>query len=151
MSLVERLEQDMKAALKDREKGKLRLSVLRMARAALKNAEINCRQPLTEEDVIEVLAREVKQRQDAMEEYRRLGREDAAARLQEEIAILEEYLPARLTEEEIRELARDAIAKTGAVGPRDIGKVMGYLMPQVKGRADGRRVNEIVKEMLEAL
>ncbi|MDN5292787.1 MAG: uncharacterized protein PWQ31_92 [Eubacteriales bacterium] len=151
MSLVERLEQDMKAALKDREKGKLRLSVLRMARAALKNAEINRRRPLTEEDVIEVLAREVKQRQDAMEEYRRLGREDAAARLQEEIAILEEYLPARLTEEEIRELARDAIAKTGAVGPRDIGKVMGYLMPQVKGRADGRRVNEIVKEMLEAL
>lgn len=151
MSLVERLEQDMKAALKDREKGKLRLSVLRMARAALKNAEINRRRSLTEEEVIEVLAREVKQRQDAMEEYRRLGREDAAARLQEEIAILEEYLPARLTEEEIRELARDAIAKTGAVGPRDMGRVMGYLMPQVKGRADGRRVNEIVKEMLEAL
>lgn len=148
MTLQERLEQDMKAALKAREAGKTRLSVIRLARAALKNAEIEKRRPLIDADVVEVLSREARQRRDAIEEYRRLNRPDAAAALEDELAILEAYLPAPLTREDLERMAREAIAQAGTTDPRGMGKIMGILMPRVRGRADGREVQSVVQALL---
>jgi len=143
-----RLNEDMKAALKAGEAGRLSLSVIRLARAALQNATIEKRRPLTEDEAVEVVAREVRQRREAAEEYTRLGKADAAERLRAEIAVLERYLPQPLSDEELRRIITEAIAAVGAVSKRDLGKVMGRVMPQTRGRADGRRVNELVASLL---
>lgn len=148
MNLKDRLVSDMKEAMKAREEGKLRLSVIRMARASIKNVEIDKRRELTEEEVVEVLAREVKMRRDSIEEYVKAKRQDVVDQLNEEIRILMAYLPEQLSETEIRQLVQEAVQATGARGPKEMGKVMGYLMPKVKGKADGKLVNQIVKEGL---
>jgi uncharacterized protein YqeY len=98
--------------------------------------------------VIEVLAREVKMRRDAMEEFSKAKRPDRVQELEEEVAILMDYLPQQLTEGEIRQIAEEIIAETGAQGPKDLGKVMGSITPKTKGRADGKLVNQIVRELL---
>ncbi|MFZ3170899.1 MAG: GatB/YqeY domain-containing protein [Carboxydocellales bacterium] len=148
MNLKDRLVSDMKEAMKAREEGKLRLSVIRMARASIKNVEIDKRRELTEEEVVEVLAREVKMRRDSIEEYVKAKRQDVIDQLTEEIRILMAYLPEQLSETEIRQLVQEALQATGARGPKEMGKVMGCLMPKVKGKADGKLVNQIVKEAL---
>lgn len=148
MSLQDRLMEDMKAAMKEKEAGKLRLSVIRMSRAAVKNIEIDKHKSLSDDEVIEVLAKEVKMRRDSIEEYEKVNRQDVVDTLNQEIAILMEYLPEQMSAEEIRQLVQEAISSTGATGPKDMGKVMGKLMPQVKGKADGKLVNQIVKELL---
>lgn len=148
MSLVHKLAEDMKAAMKEREKGKQRLSVIRMVRASLKNEEIKKKTELTEEETIEVIAREVKKRRESYEEYVKANRPDIAEGLLEEIAILMPYLPAQMSEEEIRSLVQEVVAEVQPTGPKDMGKVMSKLMPKVKGRADGKLVSQIVKEML---
>ena len=150
MLLKDRLVEDMKAAMKAKEEGKVRLSVIRMVRAAIKNAEIEKKTELTDDQVIEVLAREVKLRRDAIEEFSKAERLDKVRELEEEVAILMEYLPQQLTEEEIREMAKEIIAETGAQGPKDLGKVMGVILPKIKGRADGKLVNQIVRELLNS-
>jgi len=149
MSLKDQLVEDMKAAMKDKEAGKLRLSVIRMARAAIKNAEIDKKKEFGDEEVIEVLAREAKQRRDAIEEYLKAGRQDIVEQLQEEIKVLMGYLPEQMSREEITALVHEVITRVGAKDQKDMGKVMGALMPKVKGRADGKLVNQIVKEALE--
>lgn len=148
LSLQERLFDDMKKALKAREAGRKQLSVIRMVRAALKNHSIALGRELTDDDVIEVLAKEVKQRREAILEYTRVNRPDVVAELQEEIAILEVYLPQQLSREEITRLAREAITATGAREVRSLGRVMSVLMPRMKGRADGKVVQEIVRKLL---
>ncbi|MDA8233713.1 MAG: GatB/YqeY domain-containing protein [Clostridia bacterium] len=148
MSLKDQLVEDMKAAMKDKEAGKLRLSVIRMVRAAIKNAEIDKKKEFNDEEVIEVLVREAKQRRDAIEEYRKAGREDIVEQLQEEIKVLLHYLPEQMSAEEITALVHEIITRVGARDQKDMGKVMGALMPKVKGRADGKLVNQIVKEAL---
>lgn len=148
MNLKERLVADMKEAMKAKEEGKLRLSVIRMARAAIKNVEIDKKRELSEEEVIEVLAREVKMRRDSIEEYIKANRQDVVEQLNQEISILMTYLPEQLSETEIRRLVEEALQATGAQGPKEMGKVMGYLMPKVKGKADGKLVNQLVKEAL---
>jgi hypothetical protein len=148
LSLKDRLVEDMKAAMKAKEEGKVRLSVIRMVRAAIKNTEIDKKIDLSDTQVIEVLAREVKMRRDAMEEFSKAKRPDKVQELEEEVTILMEYLPQQLTEGEIRELAKEIIAETGAQGPKDLGKVMGVISPKTKGRADGKLVNQIVRELL---
>ena len=148
MSLQERLLSDMKEAMKAKEAGKLRLTVIRMVRASIKNAEINNKRDLNDEEVLEILAREVKQRRDALPEYEKANRQDMVDNLKEEIKILQEYLPEQLTEAEITQLVQEAIEQVGANSPRDMGKVMGTLMPKVKGKADGKLVNKIVKDLL---
>ena len=148
MSLKDRLVEDMKVAMKAKEEGKVRLSVIRMARAAIKNAEIDKMQEFNDAQVVEVLAREVKIRRDAMAEFAKAGRPEMVKNLEEEIAILMEYLPQQLSEGEIRQLAQEVIAQVGAQGPKDLGKVMGALTPQTKGRADGKLVNQIVRDLL---
>ncbi|KYO65166.1 GatB/YqeY domain-containing protein [Thermovenabulum gondwanense] len=147
MSIKDVLTEDMKRALKEGEKEKL--SVIRMARAAILNEEKNRLHELDDGEVIEVLSREVKKLRENKEEYERLNRPDVAAQLEREIDILLSYLPQQLTEEEIEEIARQVIYETGANSVKDMGRVMTAIMPKVKGRADGRVVNQIVKKLLE--
>jgi uncharacterized protein len=147
MSLSERLNDDMKAAMKSQDK--FRLSVIRMVRSAIKNVEIDQRRTLSDEEVLDILGRELKQRKEAMQEFRKAGRDDLADPLDQEIAIISAYLPEQLSEEEIIALVKQAIADTGAASKADMGKVMAALMPQVKGRADGKLVNQTVQRFLQ--
>jgi len=149
MALKEKLTEDMKAAMKAREGGKKRLSVIRMVRSSLKNVEIDKKRELSEDEVLEILAKEVKKRKDALEEYMRAGRQDIADGLNEEITILMEYLPQQMSEDDVRSLVNEVITEVRPSGPKDMGRVMSALMPRVKGRADGKLVNRIVKEILE--
>jgi len=126
----------------------LRRDVLRMAANAAYNLEKRNQKPLTEDEFLAVLAREVKTRRESVDAYAAAGRADLAAKEQAEIAILEEYLPAALTESEIQALVNEAIAATGATNPRDMGKVMGWLSPKTRGRADGKVVSGLVASTL---
>ena len=148
MSLKEKLNEDMKQAMKDKEAGKLRLSVIRMVRATIKNVEIDRKKELSEDEVLDILAKEVKMRRDAMEEFTKGNRLDLVEQLEQEIAILMLYLPQQLSEAEVRIMVTDAVAEAQATTPKDMGKVMAVLMPKVKGRADGKLVNGIVRELL---
>jgi len=126
----------------------LRRDVLRMAANAAYNLEKRNQKPLTEDEFLAVLAREVKTRRESVDAYAAAGRADLAAKEQAEIAILEEYLPAALTEGEIQALVDEAIASTGATNPRDMGKVMGWLSPKTRGRANGKVVSGLVASTL---
>ena len=148
MSLKEQLTEDMKQAMKAKEAGKQRLSVIRMVRAAIKNVEIDSKKELTEEGVLDIVAKEVKMRRDSMDEFKKANRQDLVEQLEQEIAILLPYLPQQLTEEEVRALVSEAVAATGATTSKEMGKVMAVLMPKVKGRTDGKLVNTIVREEL---
>ena len=148
MTLQERLAADLKETMKSGDKA--RLSALRLAKAAVKNAEIAKRQPLDDAGVIEIISKEAKQRRESIAEYRKANRLDAAAIEETELAILMEYLPQQMSQEEIQAIVQQVIAETEAVGPKDKGKVMSKLMPQVKGKADGQLVNQIVMQLLES-
>ena len=145
MSLKEKLANDMKEAMKAREAGKERLSVIRLVRGAIRQIEIDQRVELDDEGVLAVISKEVKQRRDSIEEFKKGGREDLVAQNEADIAILMEYLPAQLTEAEVKVLVDEAVAAVGAKDPKDMGKVMKELMPKVKGKADGKLVNQLVK------
>ena len=148
MSLKEKLTDDMKTAMKAKEK--LRLSVVRMVRGAIRQAEIDGKTELDDDGVIAIISKEVKSRRDSIEEFRKGGRDDLVQQAEAEIAVLMPYLPQQLSEDEVRALAKAAVAKTGAASPKDMGKVMGALMPEVKGRADGKMVNAVVRELLNS-
>ncbi len=134
----------MKTAM--REHDELRRDILRMAISAAYNAEKAAKRPLTDEELIGVLAREVKTRRESIVAYEAAGRPDLAAKERAESDILAEYLPAQLSQEEIRTLVLDAIAVTGAASPKDMGRVMGIVAPRTKGRADGKVVSGIVNQ-----
>ncbi|MFD2369715.1 GatB/YqeY domain-containing protein [Brevibacillus sp. GCM10020057] len=146
MSVMERLDQDMKQAMKD--KAALKLSVIRMVKAALKNEEINQGRLLSDDEVLTILTRELKQRRESLHEFEKAGRVDLASKAREEMDVLAAYLPAQLGEAEVREIVREAIAATNATSKKEMGKVMGAIMPKVKGRADGSLVQKIVSEEL---
>jgi uncharacterized protein YqeY len=146
MTLSERLEAAMRDAMRARDE--MRTQTLRMAMAAAHNLKIAKGRDLTDEEVVDVLGRQVKQRRESITMYRDAGREDRAAAEEAEAAILAEFLPQQLNEAEIEGLARDAIAATGASAPADLGRVMGMLSPQTKGRADGRLVSDVVRRLL---
>ena len=148
MSLKDRLTEDMKEALKAKEAGKLRLSTIRMVRSAIKYQEIDKGHELGDEEVIQVLAREVKQRRDAVVEYEKANRPETVASLHDEIAVLMAYLPQQMTEEEIITLVRKTAAELDVKSPKEMGKVMGKIAPLTKGRADGKLVSEIVTKIL---
>lgn len=150
MTLKDRLVEDMKAAMKAKEEGKVRLSVIRMARAAIKNAEIDKKIEFNDEQVIEVLAREVKLRRDALEVFGQADRPDQVKALEEELTVLMDYLPQQLSEGDIRQLVQETVTALGAQSLKDLGKVMGAVTPKTKGRADGKLVNQIVREILGA-
>ena len=146
MSLTQQLQADMKSAMRagDAE----RRDTLRMAIAAVQNAAKDKRADLTDEEALAVLTKQVKTRRESIKAYTDAGRDDLAAKEQAEIDILQPYLPAQLAEDEVRALVAEAIAATGASSPKDMGRVMGALMPKVKGRADGKLVSGIVNEEL---
>jgi uncharacterized protein YqeY len=125
-----------------------RTQTLRMAMAAAHNRRIELRRDLTDDEVAEVLAKGVKQRRESTELFRAGGREELAAKEEAEAAILTEFLPEQLSAEELEAMARASIAEIGASSPAEMGKVMGRLAPQVKGRADGRAVSELVRRLL---
>ena len=146
MSLLERLNNDMKQAMKNKEKEKL--SVIRMVKASLQNEAIKLGRELTEEDELTVISRELKQRKDSLHEFEKAGREDLVDKIQNELAVLEVYMPKQLTEEELTEIVKEAIAEVQASSKADMGKVMGVIMPKVKGKADGSLVNKLVLQNL---
>lgn len=146
MSLQTDIESAMRAAMKAGDA--VRVSTLRLAMAAAHNRQIELGHELTDAEVIEVLDRQVKQRHESIELYRQGGRPELATAEEGELAILREFLPEPLTDAEIERLARDAVATTGASGPADMGRVMGVLVPQTKGRADGKAVSDLVRRLL---
>ncbi len=146
MTIVKRLTDDMKQAMKN--KDRLKLSVVQMVRAAIKNAEINARKDLNDEEVLEVISRELKQRRDSLQEFKNAGRADLIETVEAEIAILIDYLPEQLSEEEVHTIVADTVKEVGASSKADMGKVMSALMPRVKGKADGKLVNQIVQQYL---
>ncbi|NDI33724.1 GatB/YqeY domain-containing protein [Chengkuizengella sediminis] len=147
MSLSERLTTDMKQAMRDKEK--LKLTVIRMIRSAIKDVEINERRTPDDNDVLAIISREIKQRKDSLQEFKNAGRDDLVEKLEAEINIINEYLPQQLSEEEIIEIVQQTIQEVGASSKADMGKVMGALMPKVKGRADGKIVNQTVQNFLQ--
>jgi len=145
MSLTD-IESAMRAAMKARDA--VRVSTLRLVMAAAHNRQIELGRELTDAEVVEVLDRQVKQRRESIELYRKGGRPELADAEEAELAILREFLPEPLTDAELERLARDAVAATGASRPADMGRVMGALVPQTKGRADGKAVSELVRRLL---
>ena len=146
MSLKERLNTDLHDAM--RQRAELRRDTLRMVLAALHNAEIAAGRELDDDGVLGVLAKEAKQRRESIEEFRKANRSDLAGKEEAELAVLSSYLPQAVSRDEIVEAARRAVQETGAAGPKDIGKVMPVLMQQLRGRAEGREINEVVREIL---
>lgn len=147
-SILERIQTDMTAAMKARDADTL--STLRMLKAALMEARTKKAKDaaFTRDEEIEVLQRYAKKRRETIEEMRRIGREDLVASEEREIAVTQRYLPQMLSEEDLRTLVLEAVAKTGATGPKETGKVIGVVMAQVKGRADGSTVSRLVKAVL---
>ena len=145
MSIQDQLLEAMKVAMKA--KDRLRLSTIRMARTAVKNAEIEARQELDETAVIKILSTLVKQRREAAEAYRET-RPELAEKEELELVVLQEFLPAQLSESEVEELIASAIAESGASSMRDMGAVMKLVTPQTTGRADGKKVSNLVRKKL---
>jgi uncharacterized protein YqeY len=149
VTLLSTLNDDMKTAMKAKDKETLQ--VIRMLKASIQNEQIKKGADLDADEELTVLSREMKQRRDSLTEFEKADRDDLAEKVKGEIAIVEKYLPAQLDEAEIRAIVAGAIEKTGATSPKEFGKVMGAVMPQVKGKADGNQVNGIVKELLEQM
>ena len=147
MDTREKLNQELKDAM--RAGDDLKRSTLRMVLAAIKNAEIDARRDLEENQVVAIVQKELKSRRESIEDAQKAGRPDLIKTAEAEMAILETFLPEQLGEDEIRALAEEAIAETGATSPRDMGGVMKVLMPRVQGQADGKRVSTIVREVLQ--
>lgn len=148
MSLKKRLEEDLKSAMRAREG--LRKSTLRLALAAVRNAEIDQRGELSDAETIRILQKEVKSRRETIAEAEQAGRTDLAETTEAEIVILEGYLPQPLSEAEVEELAHKAIEEVGAGSPAEMGQVMKVLMPRIRGRAEGAQVSRIVRELLQS-
>ncbi|WP_150266384.1 GatB/YqeY domain-containing protein [Paenibacillus tepidiphilus] len=146
MNLSERLNEDMKQAMKS--KDKFTLSTIRMVRSTIKYLEIDLKRTLDDSEVLDILSREIKQRKDALQEFETAGRDELAANTKAEIEIISKYLPEQLSEEEIKVIVQQTIQETGASSKSDMGKVMSALMPKVKGRADGKLVNQAVQQFL---
>jgi len=146
MGLEEKLLQDMNSAMKSGDK--VALETIRMVRAQPKNASIAKGEDLSEEDVIEVLSKEAKKKKESLELYKQGGREDLVEKEEKESSVIASYLPEALSQEELEEIVDKAVEETGARSLMEMGKVMGVVMPQVKGRAEGKGVQELVKKKL---
>jgi hypothetical protein len=148
MSQKQRLQENLKAAMKARDE--LRVSTIRLALSAVRNAEIAKGRELTDDEMTEVLAREVKRRREAIEGAEKARRQDVADKETKELEILTDYLPEQLGEEEIVRIAREIIGEVGAAGPKDRGRVMSALMQRIRGRADGRVASQVVERILQS-
>ena len=149
MTLRDRLEDDIREAM--RQRSQARLDALRFLKFAVQAVEKERGQALDDQSMVEVVAKQVNDRRESIRAFEQGSRNDLVAKEAADLSVLEEYLPPQLTEEEIVELVSAVINEVGAAGPRDKGKVMGKLMPQVRGKADGAEVNRLVTELLESL
>lgn len=147
MTLREKLEDDIRNAMRSRDQE--RLGTLRFLKSQIQQVEKDQQKTLDEGGLMEVIARQAKDRRESLQMFQEGNRSDLVARESAVLAVLEEYLPPQLTREEVEQLVHQAIAETGATSPRDRGKVMGRLMPQLRGRADGTQVSALVSKMLE--
>lgn len=146
MGLLDRLNADLKEAM--RAQDQVRKDTIRLVKAAIRNAEVERGRALEEGEILEIIAKQVKLRREALEDFGRGGRHDLVRQYEGEVAILEGYLPRQMSREEVVQAAREVIAELGAEGPKAVGPVMRELMQRLRGRADGRLVNEVVKELL---
>jgi len=146
MALKDQLDADLKSAMIA--KDTVKLSVVRMLKSAVKYREIELMKPLDDAGVLQVITSEIKRHKDSVEQYRAGNRQDLVDQEEAEIRILQTWLPAQLSEEALRTLVDAAVTSTGAAGPRDMGKVMKALQPEVTGKADGKLVSELVKARL---
>ncbi len=144
--LFDKINADMIAAMKSKDEAAT--SALRMLKSALKYKEVDLKREIKDEEVVEVLSKQAKQRKESIEGFEKGGRADMAAKEKAELSLIEKYLPAGLGDEELAQLVEEAVKSTGAAGPKDMGKVMGVLTPKVKGRADMSKVSALVKSKL---
>ena len=147
MNLKEQLTNDLKESMKNKEQ--VKKSVVTLIRAAIKQKEVDERVELNDEAVLDIISKQMKQRNDALEEFKKAGRDDLISQTEEEIQVLLSYLPKQLTDDELRVLIKEAIDKTGASSSKDMVKIMGILMPKTKGKADGKRINTLVSEFFK--
>ncbi len=148
MTLKEKLSDDLKQAMRDRDEN--RKIALRLLRAAIVNEEVAVQHPLDDAEVQAVALRQARQRRESIDAFRSAGRQDLVAPEEAQLQVLQAYLPQQMSREEIEQAAREAVARVGATGPADLGAVMRDLMPRLKGRADGSLVNQVVREILAA-
>ncbi|MBI4858268.1 MAG: GatB/YqeY domain-containing protein [Acetobacterium woodii] len=146
MVLKDQLQADLKTAMK--EKDKVKKSTVTMIRAAILQVEKDQKVELGDDQILEIIAKQLKQRRDGLAEFEKAQRDDLIQQAREEIEIIESYLPTQLTVDEIKVIVTETIQETGAVDAKDMGKIMSALMPKVKGRADGKLVNQVVRESL---
>ncbi|MDQ0254351.1 uncharacterized protein YqeY [Evansella vedderi] len=146
MKILDQLNQDMKDAMKKKEKE--RLNVIRSVKSSLQNEAIKLGNDLSEDDVLTVLNREMKQRKESLHEFEQANREDLVEKTKSEIEFLQVYMPSQLSVEELQQVVNETILEVGAKSRADMGKVMGAIMPKVKGRADGGKVKQLVQNTL---
>ena len=146
MPIKERMQDDLKTAMKSGDTR--RREILRLLMSVFKQAEVDRRVTLSDEDIIDLLGSEAKKRRESIEEMTRAGRSELAAQEQYELDVIESYLPEQLGRDEIERVVDQVIAETGASGPRDIGRVMGAVMPRLRGQADGKLVSDVVRQRL---
>ncbi len=146
MSLKKRLMEDLKTSMKN--KDKIKKNAITLIRSSIKQQEVDTRKDLNDEDIIEIMSKQIKQKKNSIEDFRKGNREDLIELTKEEISILENYMPEQLSDDELEDIVKTAIEETKAETRRDIGKVMSQVMPLVKGRADGNQVNKIVMKYL---
>ena len=146
MALKEKLAQDLKDAMRD--KDAIRKNVVQLVRSSVLQVEKDNKITLDDDGILDVIAKQLKQRRDSLPDYEKSGREDLISQLKTEMAILMEYLPAQLTHEELEVIVKEAVDATGATSMKDMGKVMAAVMPKTKGRADGKEINTIVRNLL---
>ena len=146
MSLKDKLKDDLKSAML--EKDNVRKNVVQLIKAGVLQIEKDKQITLDDDGVLDVIAKQLKQRRDSLPDYEKSGREDLIAQLKREMELLMEYLPSQLTREELEAIVKEAIEKTGASSVKDMGKIMAEVMPKTKGRADGKEINAIAREFL---
>lgn len=147
MTLKQKLQEDLKTSMKN--KDTLRKSVITLIRSSIKQVEVDKRIELNDDDVIDIISKQLKQRNDSLEQFLDAGREDLVEETRSEIEVLKEYLPQQLSEEELNEIVKQTISELGATSMKDMGKIMSVIKPKTKGRADGKLINKLVKENLQ--
>ncbi|MDG5786541.1 GatB/YqeY domain-containing protein [Evansella sp. AB-P1] len=146
MNLLDQLNQDMKDAMKKKEKQ--RLTVIRSLKSALQNEAIDLGRELSDDESLTVLSREMKKLKESLQGYEQANREDLVEKTKVEIELVEVYMPSQLSDEELEQIVKETISEVGATSKADMGKVMGAIMPKVKGRADGKKINQLVQKLL---
>ena len=147
MSLKQKLQEDLKSSMKN--KDAIKKSVITLIRSSIKQYEVDNRVELQDDEIVDLIAKQLKQTRDSREEFAKAGREDLVSKAEAEIEVLKEYLPQQLSEEELNEIVISTISEVGATSMKDMKKIMTSIMPKVKGRADGKLINELVKKNLQ--